>query len=262
MYSVLFSPGPSYIVPSTVLVVPHLVGQVVAQGCVYGTRHMCLRASLVFVLILHLLTAGSSKHMSVKVFKDKGISEVIGDYTTFLSDGIDRLRTNGINIVEDTENFKEIDHICYRVSSKQNYDIKKNELTKFGVKIIESVIGNRPISVFMLFEPLSYDRFQISLIELPSPKSSSQYNDGLEHFEIVVVGNEFSISDMKEKEYLEKWSSSKFPQINFDTRALDKDINCDLALPLSSTTSCKFHCFSLNEIIAYEKDNNLTELIP
>ncbi len=200
--------------------------------------------------------------MSVKVFNDKEISSVIGDYKTFLSDSIERLSVNGINVIEDDENFKEIDHICYRVSSKQNYDIKKNELTKFGVKLIESVIGNRPISIFMLHEPIFYDRFQISLIELPSPKSGSQYNDGLEHFEIVVAGNEkFSISDMKEKEYLKQWSSSKFPQIDFDTRALDKDINCDLAISLSKNTSCKFHCFPLNEIIDYEKDNNLTELI-
>jgi len=215
----------------------------------------------IFVLVLHFLVVRSLK-MSTRPSKDN-VCSVIGDYSTFLSTSIETLAdAYGLNIVEDRENFVEIDHICYRVSSLSLYEQKKNELEKFGVKLIESIIGHRPISIFRLHEPICYLRFQISLIELPSPKPGSPYNDGLEHLEIVVAGNEkLSISEMKEKEYLEHWSYSKFPRVNFDAKALSKGLNCDLAISLNENTSCKFHCFPLNEIIAYEKDHNLTELI-
>lgn len=214
-----------------------------------------------FVYILYLLVIRSESLKIMSTISHKDIRSVIGDYNTFLSNSLEILNLKyGINIIEDT-NFEEIDHICYRCSTTEQYENLKTKLLSFGNQLIESLIGNRPISIFKLNEPIFYNRFRIDLIELPAPKLNSPYLDGLEHFEIVVCGKgKFSISDMKEKEYLEHWSS-KFPHISFDTRALSKDINCDLAISITDSTSCKFHCFPLNEIIKYEKDNNLIKPI-
>ena len=121
-----------------------------------------------FVYILYLLVIRSESLKIMSTVSHKDIRSVIGDYNTFLSNSLEILNLKyGINIIEDT-NFEEIDHICYRCSTTEQYEKLKTQLLSFGNQLIESLIGNRPISIFKLNEPIFYNRFRIDLIELPA----------------------------------------------------------------------------------------------
>jgi predicted metalloenzyme YecM len=135
-----------------------------------------------------------------------------------------------------------MDHICYRTGSLKEYHQVIEECKTFSTLLIESTIGGRPISTFELHTPLKLvlkDGHQILLnvLEVPSPKSGSNYQSGLEHVEFVV-------SDQLEDFML------KYPK-NWDTSALHKEVNADIRLVLKDC-SVKFHNASLKTVIQQE----------
>jgi len=95
----------------------------------------------------------------------------------------------------------ELDHLCYRTSSLDEYQLIKTQLLTRGHLLTESIIGGRPIAVIKLNDPIHitcpensatknntitpcHPHFQeryISIIELPSPKPGRAYSSGLEH---------------------------------------------------------------------------------
>ncbi len=79
-----------------------------------------------------------------------------------------------------------LDHICYRVETLARYVELKKSLQERNEKISENIIHGRPISVFKLKKPLVYGKWNISCLELPSPKPNSFYPEGYEHVEFVV----------------------------------------------------------------------------
>jgi predicted metalloenzyme YecM len=97
------------------------------------------------------------------------------------------------SVLERVENLEinvsgfQIDHICYRAASQQEYTSRKHELEEMGTLLIESIVGGRFISAFKLYEPIvCLDGSMIDVVELPSPKEGSTYPSGLEHCEFVV----------------------------------------------------------------------------
>jgi predicted metalloenzyme YecM len=136
-----------------------------------------------------------------------------------------------------------MDHICYRTSSLEEYRQVIEECKTFSTLLIESTVGGRLISTFELDIPLRLvlrDGHQISLsvLEVPSPKSSSNYQSGLEHVEFVV-------SDPLEEFML------KYP-MKWDLSALHKEVNADIRLTLEGC-SVKFHNTSLKNVIQQSK---------
>lgn len=107
---------------------------------------------------------------------DTLLKQVLGDYNQFL----DRLLMHLGSIASG----RQIDHICYRVETADQYESTKALLLGFGCLLTESLVGGRPISIIQLTTPIQHGGFTIPFIELPSPKEGSHYNGGLEHAEV------------------------------------------------------------------------------
>ena len=109
-----------------------------------------------------------------------------------------------------------------------------------------------------LNEPIECQGFSINNLELPCPKIGSVYESGLEHAEFV-IGN---INDDPHDKILLKQMIERMPDLKWDIRGIDKDINADISLKLDERTSIKFHVRPINEIVEYEKQNNIVIPVP
>jgi predicted metalloenzyme YecM len=140
----------------------------------------------------------------------------------------------------DVENF-ELDHICYRVDSIERYDSLAQKLKRKHTLLAESNVNGRPISNFLLKHPIIYKSRQISVLEVPSPKRVSNYQEGYEHVEFVIDGD------------LEYFINSN-PDVDFDLKGFYKPINRDVRVSFGPL-SVKFHEQTIREIIAIEQLN-------
>ncbi|MGZ3789959.1 MAG: VOC family protein [Bacteriovorax sp.] len=168
----------------------------------------------------------------------KKLSEIIGDANVFLDDLFGKINDIELNV----DNY-ELDHICYRVESIDQYNQKKEELIHHGELLIESMVNGRMISTFKLHEPIVYKKRKISLVELPSPKQGHSYKSGLEHVEFVT------------KEPLQK-IIDRYPQYSFEAFGIHKKINADITLKLGEHC-IRFHNQSLEDVIKLEKKNHM-----
>lgn len=147
---------------------------------------------------------------------------------------LDAIFTSLMSDKIDISNY-ELDHICYRVSSQKNYEVLKQKLWNFWELLTENIISWRVIATFKLFEPIIYHERKIYILEIPSPKHGSIYQDWFEHVEFVI--NE-SFDDFM----------NKYSHINFDIKDINKKINPDIRRKYDDI-SVKFHQNSLEYIV-------------
>jgi predicted metalloenzyme YecM len=167
------------------------------------------------------------------------ISQHIGDYTSFLDQIFSNIHKAGIDVSR-----YELDHVCYRVSSLENYSVKKSALSDFGTLLTEADVNGRPIATFKLHQPLVYQDRQIYLLELPAPKKGKEMADGLEHVEFV-AGTDLPAL------------MSKHPSLPWNTGGLSKTLNPELELKFADGLAIKFHPESLEEVIRKELSGHL-----
>ncbi|MEX0649805.1 MAG: VOC family protein [Candidatus Andersenbacteria bacterium] len=170
------------------------------------------------------------------------LKDTIGDYQVFLNEVLDQVTEEGFDLAD----FVQLDHICYRTVSLENYYVKKNELTTFAELLGETIVSERPISAFRLHDPIIHDRWRIDTIELPAPKVGSEYPEGLEHVEFVLYDNI--------KTFLSRYSHKQF-----DLKAADRGINPEVGLSLEKH-SVKFHLLNLPTVIYLEHKLGITEV--
>lgn len=140
----------------------------------------------------------------------------------------------------------DVDHLCYRTETKDQYALFKEHLLAHAELLTESPVNGRPIATFALREPFRVHGKLVSLVELPSPKSGSPYKLGFEHAEVVI------------KESFERFQQ-RFPAAARFQIAGNRNTNPELCLKLPSG-QVKFHYLALDRIIEIEKAN-LTDLI-
>jgi predicted metalloenzyme YecM len=111
----------------------------------------------------------------------------------------------------------EMDHVCFRCSTRDEYLDVKRRLAPFGTPLEEGMIGGRPILIFLLEEPIVFRGWRISCLEIPCPKPGRSHSHGLEHVEFVICpqepqeeGQEESKSFMHSRPLLEAFMS-KYP---------------------------------------------------
>lgn len=165
---------------------------------------------------------------------NQNLSNIIGDPIHFLDSLFEM-----INDIELKVDKYELDHICYRVTSIEEYKEKKEALASFGELLVESMVNGRMISTFKLHTPIVYKNRKIYLLELPAPKASHSYKSGLEHAEFVT------------KEPLQK-IIDRYPQYSFEAFGIHKKINADITLKLGDYC-IRFHNQSLEDVIKLEK---------
>lgn len=132
-----------------------------------------------------------------------------------------------------------IDHLCYRVSSQEDYQKYQMIMSQFAELLIESPVNGRMISTYKLSTPIKYKHWVIDVVELPSPKKGKITKDGFEHIEVVV---DETFDQIKEK----------YKHCQFDESGLAKSFNQELEIPLGDM-AIKFHHMSLESVIQAEK---------
>ena len=133
----------------------------------------------------------------------------------------------------------EIDHLCYRTSSLENYEKIKSDFSALGELLIESDVNGRDIATYKLHKPVVYKSYTIPLVEVPAPKDGRVTPEGWEHIEVVI--------NVSFDEFMKN-----YPEIKFDTKALSKNLNPELVIKFDDC-SIKFHHQSLEKVIAIEK---------
>lgn len=167
---------------------------------------------------------------------------ILGDYETFLSTILQQVADAGFDLAD----FSQIDHMCYRTTSLENYEAKKQELAGVSKLLAETMINERPICTFRLHDPVLHDKWRVDAIELPAPKEGATYPEGLEHIEFVLY------DDIPT--FLEKYKDK-----NFELRAADRGINPEIGYKLGDYT-VKFHLLSLTTVVYLEHKLGITSV--
>ncbi len=170
------------------------------------------------------------------------LADVIGNYIHFLDDILSRVEAQGF----DTGDFSQIDHMCYRTTSMENYLQKKDELASVATLLGETTVNHRPISTFRLHKPVIHGQWRIDAIELPAPKAGKDLPEGLEHIEFVLF------DDIPT--FLNKYEGKPF-----QLQAADRGINPEVGLKLNEYT-VKFHLLNLPTVVYLEHKLGVTEV--
>lgn len=141
----------------------------------------------------------------------------------------------------------EVDHLCYRTSTEDNYQATKQKFDLLGTCLIESEVNGRLIATYKLKEPIHYNDRIIDLVEVPAPKPNKKTPEGFEHIEIV-IDESFD------------FFMNKYPRLSFNKKGLEKELNPELEVEFKNC-AVKFHHKSLEHIINIEKNNTLIEFL-
>ena len=160
----------------------------------------------------------------------------------FLNNLFDEIESKKINLAT-----WEIDHLCYRTSSQENYKDVKSSFMLFSTLLSEALVNGRTISTFKLQEPILYKHYVIDLIEVPAPKEGKDTREGFEHLEVVI--------DQPFEYILEA-----YPHCHFKKSGLSKSLNPELQITLNSG-AIKFHHSSLEQIINIEDSGPITSFL-
>jgi predicted metalloenzyme YecM len=168
------------------------------------------------------------------------LESILGDWRPLLETLVSELASLGI------DNLQICDHICYRVESLDRYASIKSDLLELGSLAAETLVSGRNISIIKLKDPLEFQGWQIDCVELPAPKVGSPYSEGWEHAEFVVP---------KLDEFIKKHSN-----LDFNTKAMGRDINPELGLKINSDIQVKFHPLHILKVIEKEKELGVTKV--
>ena len=162
----------------------------------------------------------------------------------------------------------EIDHICFRCASKEEYrQVVRDLVPEHGELLVEGMIGGRPIATIALHDAIAFESWKIRCIEIPCPKAGRAYASGLEHLEVVIaplLADTQLPTPHHSKPRLEAFVRQYAGNgaVPFDTRAIDKEVNADVSISVSSDVSVKFHICSLLDVVGIEKREGLVEPVP
>jgi predicted metalloenzyme YecM len=170
------------------------------------------------------------------------LQAIIGDYQTFLQ----KITSEIAVAMFDMDDFVQMDHMCYRVTSFEDYETKKHELSEVADAVGEANINGRPITTFRLHEPVRFDRWRIDAVELPAPKADSPMPEGLDHVELVLY-------DSMEK-FLQKYAHKQF-----NMAAADRGVNPEISYKLPTYT-VKFHLLNLPTVVYLENKLGMTDI--
>ena len=129
----------------------------------------------------------------------------------------------------------DIDHLCYRTETPQDYEHTKSEFESFSNLLIESPVNGRMISTYKLNQPIYFRQWKIDLIEVPAPKPGKKTPRGFEHIEVVCDADLFLLK--------ENFSLSENKSASHTTSICSKPLGVFLpALGAGTSIRSIFHC--------------------
>lgn len=141
----------------------------------------------------------------------------------------------------------QVDHLCYRAASLPEYLELKALLARYGVLLVEGMIGGRPIATYRLHQPVCVNEVSVPCIELAAPKPGRSHQAGLEHIELVVPSLHALVA--------------AHPALPFKTGNIEDGRNPDVGLMLPSG-QVKFHLRPLSEVIDEELGTGAVVPVP
>lgn len=171
------------------------------------------------------------------------LEAVIGDYQQFLQTIIGKVESAGF----DLNDFVQLDHMCYRTISEENYQVKKAAMQEVATQLHETNVNGRLIATFRLREPVRVAGWRVDTVELPAPKEGKPFKEGLEHVEFVLY-------DDKEA-FLKKYADKEF-----NLASADRGINPEIGFALDEGMNVKFHLLNLPTVVYLEKKLRITEV--
>ncbi|MEE2671365.1 MAG: VOC family protein [Bdellovibrionota bacterium] len=160
----------------------------------------------------------------------------------FLSRAFTQLEKNKLNL----KNW-EIDHVCYRTSSIENYEESKAVFEQIGTCLVESPVNGRLIATYKLNEAIRFKEYFIDLVEVPAPKPGKVTKEGFEHFEVVI--------DQDFESFMQENS-----QFEYSTKGMAKLLNPELEIEFEDF-AIKFHHKSLEHIINIELNDKIMSFL-
>lgn len=171
------------------------------------------------------------------------LQNIIGDYQTFLGETLEEVIGEDFNL----NDFVQMDHMCYRVATTEQYEAKKAAMLSVAKLLGEVKVNGRLISSFRLNEPVIFDRWRVDTVELPAPKPGTPTAEGLEHVEFVLY-DDLGI-------FLGKYAHKQF-----NMQSADRGINPEVGYKLPSGRGVKFHLLNLPTVVFLEKKLGLTDI--
>lgn len=147
---------------------------------------------------------------------------ILDNWQSFIEKFLQKIKEVGI----DASNL-DMDHLAYQASSQEDYDRVKKEMSESHEFVDENLVGGRRVSQFKLKEPLRHGNYEIIALELIAPKEGQACPSALEHAEFVVE----NLQDFMKQ----------YPNLNWDTSALNQPNFPLLKLRLSDEMQVKFH---------------------
>lgn len=165
---------------------------------------------------------------------------MLPDHTSFLHQLFSTLEP-----VPGTLDHLQLDHLCYRVETQEQYEALKSHLLEENELLVESPINGRRIATFRMADPFRFREREMWLLELPEPKAGSPYPEGWEHVEFVT------------DRPLEAFAGWMVEHLGVEAEDIDrsgmrKPLNADLRLRLEGGLSVKFHELALDVVILME----------
>jgi len=211
--------------------------------------------------------------------KEPDYTAILGDTSAFLTRIFSEVSALGINV----STFL-CDHVCFRVSTLEEYEAKKAQLLKVGELLNEEIIGTRPICTFLLHKPIIFRsnfgvEYSVPCVELPAPKNGSPYRSGLEHVEFAIgyPSDSYNANSKLDPStdpiaIISTWSQdlqrdyialtrpvfspflTQYPSITWDMSSSTKHYNADVSLAFPHCfMSVKFHHLPLRRVVQLEK---------
>jgi len=163
---------------------------------------------------------------------------VLNNYQSFIKEILQKLNEQGIDVSS-----LDMDHIGYQASSNEDYDRLRTEFDSLGERVSEEIVGGRRVGIYKLNEPLHYQQYINTAIELVAPKDGQVCPSALEHVEFVL--SETFESFMK-----------RYPSISWDTTAISQLGFPMIKLKLSENTQVKFHLKPVLKIIENKHESS------
>lgn len=137
----------------------------------------------------------------------------------------------------------DIDHLCFRTETLNQYEKIKKHFSLFSTLLIESPVNGRPIATYKLHSPWIFGDNFIDLVEIPAPKPNKITKSGFEHIEIVMPQSFAEIQ-------------KQYSSLSFEPNNNPKKFNPELVANLKNG-DIKFHHQSLELVINIEKMGNV-----
>jgi len=160
---------------------------------------------------------------------------ILDTYHSFISGILTGIISFGIDVTD-----LDMDHIGYQASSNEDYDFSKKEFDTIGDLVSEKIVGGRRVGIYKLKIPLRYEQYVNEAIELVAPKEGQICPSGLEHVEFVLKDDFDSFM-------------AKYPNVVWDTTAVNQPMFPMIKLKLTDTTQVKFHLTPVLDIIKEDK---------